>query len=79
MDVYEEIYARNKKLIDKAIEKIAMKAYEIKSGARSLDKVVNDTLRYAYEEIFFENQKFKELIITEQTVEDPKIYKLLKK
>lgn len=64
---------------DKAIEKIAMKAYEIKSGARSLDKVVNDTLRYAYEEIFFENQKFKELIITEQTVEDPKIYKLLKK
>lgn len=62
---------------DEAIEKIARKAIELKSGARSLDPIVNNTLRCAFDEIFFTSDKnFNELVISEKTVDNPKVYKL---
>lgn len=61
---------------DKAIEEIAKEAYKTKSGARALNQIVNGTLDYAFYEIFSSENKYKELIITEETVHDPKVYTL---
>ena len=56
---------------DKVIEAIAKKCIELGVGARSIKKIVENALEIANYSIFSRN-KYKELIITPETIEDNK-------
>ena len=58
---------------DKVIEAIARKAVELNLGARSIKKIVQTALEYANYDIFSKNN-YRELIISEDTIEDNKQY-----
>ena len=58
---------------DKVIEAIAKKAMIINKGARSIKKIVEETLEYINYEVY-SNRQFRELIISDETIEDPKKY-----
>ena len=58
---------------DKTIEAIAKKADELKLGARSIKKIVENALYFANYELFSKNN-YSELIISPETIEDNKQY-----
>ncbi len=54
---------------DKTIEAIAKKAVELKLGARSIKKIIENSLAVANYSLFARNN-YKKLIISEETIED---------
>lgn len=62
---------------DGYIEAVAKKAHDTKRGARGLKKIVADTTWYAYAEIGFNPNVYKEVILTEETVQDNTKYGLV--
>ena len=58
---------------EKTIEAIAKKAADIGLGARSIKKIVEKSLQTANYYVF-SNNTYKELIISEETIEDSKKY-----
>lgn len=64
---------------DSACEAIATKASKSKFGARDLDSIIENALSVASFEIATNPDKYSELIITEETIEDNNKFKLVKK
>ena len=65
------------KFEDDALFTMAEKAAKLKTGARSLESIMFDTLgEYIYE---LEGMNLKELTVTREIIKDPKIKKLLTK
>ena len=58
---------------EKVIEAIAKKAVDLNLGARSIKKIVQTALENANYDIFSRNN-YKELLISEDTIEDNKQY-----
>ncbi len=58
---------------DETIEAIARKAIELKKGARSIKKIVEEIVSDINYQIY-STKKFQELIITKETIEDNKKY-----
>lgn len=67
------------KVDDAVIKFIAQKANKNNYGARGLDEIVERALSIASFEIAINPDKYSELIITEETIEDNNKYKLVKK
>lgn len=63
----------------KTIDEIASKAFKLGTGARSLNSIVDETLSEATYEILANPRKYARLTITNETVQNPKIYKLTEK
>lgn len=61
---------------DNYIRKVAEKAYHLKSGARSLTGIVEDTTWLPMADISDNKDKYSKLTLTGDTVNDPKVYKL---
>lgn len=64
---------------DKAIEAVAKKADKNNYCARGLDEIIERALSAASFEIASDPEKYSSLIITEETIEDPKKYVLTRK
>ncbi len=78
----ERIFAKKKvKLTTREgyIKKVAEAALKSETGARSLNAIVTDSTWYAYEDICNNQGQYDEVILTEETVENPKVYQLVKK
>ena len=64
---------------DGCLTKIAERAVQKKTGARGLNKVILETTWKAYDEVHEHKGVYKEVQITEETVDDPSNFKLVKK
>ena len=64
---------------DKAIDAVAKEADKNNYGARGLDEIIERALSAASFEIASDPEKYSSLIITEETIEDPKKYVLTRK
>ena len=73
---YEKLFYReyniSLKYYDNFIKSVAQKAYQHKLGARALQKIIEQVLEECKWEIMFNGIHNKELILTEETVENPK-------
>ncbi len=58
---------------------IAEKAYKAKTGARGIKSVVDNSTWMAFEEIYMNPGRYEEVIMDQETVEDPSHYQLIKK
>ena len=58
---------------------IAKRAIEKKTGARGLNKIVSDTTWKAFKEVYSNAGTYREVIINENTVDDPENYQLVKR
>lgn len=56
------------------LDKIAMEAVERKTGARGLNNVVDDATWEAYNEVYTHPNEYSEVVLTEDTADDPKKY-----
>lgn len=61
------------------LDKIAMEAVERKTGARGLNNVVDDATWEAYNEVYTHPNEYSEVVLTEDTADDPKKYILKQK
>lgn len=78
----EKIFAKKKvKLTTKEgyIKKIAEAALKTETGARSLNSIVMETTWNAYETVCCNPGEYEEVILTEETVDNPKVYQLKRK
>lgn len=64
---------------DGYIDALAKAAYEKKTGARGLNTEVDNTTWCCFDEVYSNPGVYKEVILTEKTVENPKEYQLVKK
>lgn len=64
---------------DGYIDALAKAAYEKKTGARGLNTEVDNTTWCCFDEVYSNPGVYKEAILTEKTVENPKEYQLVKK
>lgn len=64
---------------DGYIDALAKAAYEKKTGARGLNTEVDNTTWCCFDEVYSNPSVYKEAILTEKTVENPKEYQLVKK
>lgn len=64
---------------DEAKNEIALSAEKKGFGARSLDSIIETALSYASFEIASNPEAYNELIVTEETIKDNKVYTLKKK
>lgn len=78
----EKIFAKKKvKLTTKEgyIKKVAETALKSETGARSLNSIVTESTWHAYEAVCYNPGEYEEVILTEETVENPKVYQLVRK
>lgn len=61
---------------DKYIEAVASEAIKLNIGARSLKKIVEKTIKELRWEILTNPNKYKEVVLLEETVSNPKVYRL---
>ena len=61
------------------IRKIAQNAYDRKTGARGLNTVVEEATWEAYYDAYVNAGDYEEVILTEETVDNPKQYKLVRR
>lgn len=61
---------------EKYVEAVAIEAKKLNRGARSLKKIVEKTIKYMRREILMNDNKYSSAILLEETVQNPKIYKL---
>ena len=66
-------------ITESVYEKLADRAIQKKIGARGLTSEVNSLFRKAMVEISQNSDVYQELIIDERTVDNPKIYTLVKR
>ena len=64
---------------DDFIRKIAQNAHERKTGARGLNTVVEEATWEAYYDAYVNGDEYEEVILTEETVDNPKQYTLVRK
>ena len=65
---------------DDFVKKIALNAYDRKTGARGLNTVVEEATWEAYYDAYTHEDEYDEIVLTEETVNNPKQYtKVLKK
>lgn len=64
---------------DEAIEEIAHQAYLLKTGARSLQKIVHDTTYHAFKTVTDDFGQYSKVIVTKDTITDHKNYTLIPK
>lgn len=64
---------------DGYIDALAKAAYKKKTGARGLNTEVDNTTWCCFDEVYSNPGVYKEAILTEKTVENPKEYQLVKK
>ena len=65
---------------DDFVKKIAQNAYDRKTGARGLNTVVEEATWEAYYDAYTHENEYDEIVLTEETVNNPKQYtKVLKK
>ena len=65
---------------DDFVKKIAQNAYDRKTGARGLNTVVEEATWEAYYDAYTHEDEYDEIVLTEETVNNPKQYtKVLKK
>lgn len=64
---------------DSYLEAVAKRACEKKTGARGLNGVIDDTTWIAFEEVYSHPEQYGEVILNEDTLENPKNYQLIKK
>ena len=62
-------------LDDSYLNEIADQALKRKTGARGLNTVVDDTTWVAYRDAYSHDGEYDEIILTDETVKDPKVYK----
>ena len=58
---------------------IAKNAIEKKTGARGLNGIIDETTWKAFDKIYTNEGVYKEVILTEETIEDPSNFQLVKK
>ncbi len=65
---------------DEYRDEVATLAYELKTGARGLNNVVEESTSLAYQDVLENEDKYSEIILTGETVRNPKNYgkKLIK-
>lgn len=76
----EETFAKvNAKLTvtENFITGLAKQAYEKKSGARGLDAAISDVTWRPFDDVSSNIGKYKEVILDENTLNDPKVYTLI--
>lgn len=73
---FEDMYNVNLKYTDKFIEEVAKKAMGLKTGARSLKRIIEESIKEARWDVMTSNCQYNEIILDEQTVSNPKIYKI---
>lgn len=61
------------------LEALSEKAYESKSGARGIKKIISDTTWQAFAEVCFNIGKYEKVILTKETVKDNREYQLVPK
>lgn len=59
---------------DEYRNEVASLAYELKTGARGLNNVVEESTSLAYQDVLENEDKYSEIILTGETVRDPKSY-----
>ena len=64
---------------DDFVRKIAQNAYDRKTGARGLNTVVEESTWEAYYDAYVNGEDYEEIVLTEETVENPKQYKLIRR
>ena len=64
---------------DDYIDEVAKRAIQRKTGARGLNTVVDETTWVAYGDVYMHRGEYDEVILGKDTVEDPKVYKKIKK
>lgn len=73
---FKEIHNVNLKYTDKFIEEVAKKAMDLKLGARSLKRIIEDSIKDVRWNIMTSDCQHNEIILNEETVNNPKIYKI---
>ena len=61
------------------IKRVAEKAISYGTGARALNKIITDSTWNAYYDVCCNNGSIEEVVLTEETVDNPKSYQLIKK
>ncbi len=64
---------------DDFVRKIAQNAHDRKTGARGLNTVVEEATWEAYYDAYTNGEDYEEVILTEETVDNPKQYKLIRR
>ena len=64
---------------DDFVRKIAQNAHDRKTGARGLNTVVEESTWEAYYDAYVNGEDYEEIVLTEETVENPKQYKLIRR
>ncbi len=77
---YKEFFKQNYNIDfnydDGFITEVAKKSIELNTGARSLKRIVEESINELRWQIMTSNSKYSEVILTEETINNPKIYKL---
>lgn len=61
------------------IDKVVDKAYALKTGARALSRIIDETTWHAFSEVYDHIDQYSQVILDEETVEDGTHYQLIKK
>lgn len=61
---------------DEYIKKVAEKSILLDTGARSLKRIIEESINELRWQIMTSNSKYREVILTDETINNPKIYKL---
>ena len=64
---------------DGYVTKVAKDAAEKKTGARGLSEVIDDTTWLAFDEVYTNPNTYKEIIVDENTIEDPSTYQKIER
>lgn len=64
---------------DGYIKKVAEDAAEKKTGARGLSEIIDDTTWLAFDEVYTSPNVYKEIIVNENTIDDPSIYQKIER
>lgn len=73
---FKEKYNIDLKYTDRFIEEIAKKAINLKTGARSLKRIIEESIKDVRWNVMSSDCQYSEIVLDEQTVNNSKIYKL---
>lgn len=73
---FSEEYNIKLNYTDSFIEEVAKKAMNLKTGARSIKRIIEDSIEDVRWKVMTNECQYREIILDEQTVNNPKIYKI---
>ncbi len=73
---FSEEYNIKLNYTDSFIEEVARKAMNLKTGARSIKRIIEDSIEDVRWKVMTNECQYREIILDEQTVNNPKIYKI---